>query len=122
MGSAAGFGFTNPGFGTGFGAPQAAFFGGNSAAGILETLQVIKQIREVFEQFKPDTAKPDTATKAELERLRTELESLKTEVRALNVPANIGSQLAEIKRSVDDLRSDLQKVRVHLQKTDPKVP
>lgn len=104
-GFSAGFGFAAPTYAApaySYSGPQAGF----GPMGILETIQIIKQIREVFDQ-----GRADPTTKTDLEKLRTEVEALRKEVKAISVPRNLDEVIAELTRKVDDLRVDVEKLK-----------
>lgn len=115
-GFSAGFGYAAPTYAAppyGYSGAQAGF----GPMGILETIQIIKQIREVFDQ-----GRTDPVAKTELDRLRTEVESLRKEVKAISVPPNLDKMVEDLKKSVDDLRVDFEKQRRHLKTKDPSIP
>jgi hypothetical protein len=127
-GFSAGFsnsGYSAPAYGygappAGYGTPQAGFVGG--AIGILETLQVIKQIRDAVDQLRGGggSSGGDSNVSADIKKLREDFAKLETKVNALDsVPPDVAKRLEATEQSLLSLKNvDLKAIEARIGKIE----
>jgi hypothetical protein len=118
-GYAHGYGAVAGGYGYGHAAPQAGIFQvAGFGGGILDMIRTVREVREALEQLRPESPRPDQATKDDIKRLQDEVAALRRDLTTLKVPENLDARLNKLNDDIQRVGLDVQRARLDIDRID----